>query len=124
MVKVGDTLVTGTAVFGFWTHVHLAQKAVAVFDDVGMSGAIENRKWISGQLGSDAVVRRVDGDGHYVHKGVDKEHHARANVPGGDPVPGQQGDEHPEGADSEVEEEAPGHQLQGVGRPCPPIGPG
>lgn len=63
-----------------YSHVHLAQVAVAVLNDVGVFGAVEHGDRAFVALGSDVVVGRVDGHGHDVDTQVTDEHDARALI--------------------------------------------
>lgn len=59
-----------------YSHVNLAEVAVAVLDDVSMFGAVEHGDRTSVTLCPDIVVGRVDGHGHHVDTQVTDEHDA------------------------------------------------
>lgn len=61
-----------------YSHVHLAQVAVAVLDDMCVFGAVKHGDWTLVALGSDVAVSWVDGHGHHVDTQVTGEHDARA----------------------------------------------
>lgn len=56
-----------------YSHVHLAQVAVAVLDDVGVFGAVELGHRAAVALGSDVTVGRVHRHGHHVDAHVTDE---------------------------------------------------
>lgn len=60
------------------SHVHLAQVAVAVLDDVCVFGAIKRGYWTPVALGPDVAVGWVDRHGHHVDTQVTDEHDAGA----------------------------------------------
>lgn len=61
----------------WYSHVHLAQVAVAVLDNVGVFGAIEHGDWTPLTLGPDIVVSWVNGHCHHVDAQVTHEHDTR-----------------------------------------------
>ena len=60
-----------------YSHIHLAQVAVAVLDDVCVFGAVEGGNRSSVCFGPHAVVGGVDGDRHHMDAQVTHEHDAR-----------------------------------------------
>lgn len=60
-----------------YSHVDLAEVAVAVLNDVGVFGPVEHGDWTFVALRPDVVVGRVDGHGHDMDAQVTDKHDAR-----------------------------------------------
>lgn len=61
-----------------YSHIHLAQVAMAVLNHVSVFGAVEGRDRTPAASRADVEVSWVDGHGHQVDTQVTREHNTRA----------------------------------------------